>query len=158
MLQNLKKKGKELWGVRLDTSGSLIDEGLHETIANVLLLEAEKINRGEDGKLFIETNLHDYLGVCEPLVRQVREKLDQADFKKVKIIVSGGFSENKISNFSHRDLGKIIDGFGVGSSLLKGHFDFTADIVKPVAKTGRSLVDKKSLSYILKKFNWSEIE
>ena len=108
-----RKMGKKLWGVRLDTAAGLTDISL------------------EDKKL---------KGVTPELVRAVRAALDKEGFQKVKIIVSGGFYPDKIAKFT-RD--KVpVDGFGVGSALVHGENDFTADIVevegKPIAKVGRS--------------------
>jgi nicotinate phosphoribosyltransferase len=57
----------------------------------------------------------------------------------VKIIVSGGFTVEKIRVFEEE--GVPVDGYGVGSSLYRGRFDFTADVVRvegrPCAKVGR---------------------
>jgi len=58
----------------------------------------------------------------------------------VKIVVSGGFTVEKIRQFEEQDV--PVDMYGVGSSLFQGRFDFTADVVrvegKPCAKVGRS--------------------
>ena len=57
----------------------------------------------------------------------------------VRIVVSGGFNAEKIRRFE--DEGVPVDAYGVGSSLLRGQNDFTADVVRvdgrPVAKAGR---------------------
>ena len=57
----------------------------------------------------------------------------------MRIVVSGGFSVDKIKEFER--LGVPVDAYGVGSSLFGGRFDFTADVVmnegKPCAKVGR---------------------
>jgi len=78
-------------------------------------------------------------GVCPQLVWNVRHGLDQAGFTRVKIVVSGGFTVEKIGEFTR--LGVPADAYGVGSSLFQGRFDFTADVVrvegKPLAKVGR---------------------
>jgi nicotinate phosphoribosyltransferase len=54
-------------------------------------------------------------------------------------VVSGGFTVEKIRDFEGE--GVPVDGYGVGSSLFQGRFDFTADVVlvdgKPCAKVGR---------------------
>jgi nicotinate phosphoribosyltransferase len=59
----------------------------------------------------------------------------------VKIVVSGGFTVEKIQAFEER--GVPADVYGVGSSLIRGENDFTADVVltegKPCAKVGRRL-------------------
>jgi nicotinate phosphoribosyltransferase len=72
-------------------------------------------------------------------VWNVRRALDREGFPWVKIIVSGGFNAEKIRAFE--EAGVPVDGYGVGSSLFQGRFDFTADVVrvngKACAKTGR---------------------
>jgi nicotinate phosphoribosyltransferase len=78
-------------------------------------------------------------GVNPQLVWNVRRALDQAGFPSVKIVVSGGFTVEKIRDFERERV--PVDGYGVGSSLFQGRFDFTADVVlvdgKPCAKVGR---------------------
>src|SRR5690242_17327986 len=68
--------GPRLWGVRLDTSELLVDRSLW----------------GELGD-FKPT------GVNERLVHKVRDALDDAGFSAVKIVVSGGFTLEKIREF-----------------------------------------------------------
>jgi nicotinate phosphoribosyltransferase len=57
----------------------------------------------------------------------------------VKIVVSGGFNAERIRLFEER--GVPVDSYGVGSSLIRGSNDYTADVVmvdgKPCAKVGR---------------------
>jgi len=73
------------------------------------------------------------------LVEKVRAALDERGFRHVHIVVSGGFNAEKIRRFE--ELGVRVDAYGVGSSLLRGQNDFTADVVlldgRPVAKVGR---------------------
>jgi len=108
--------GPALWGIRLDTSDKLADEGLVRTL-------------GEEAPT----------GVAPELVRLVRAELDAAGFPGVHIVVSGGFDEARIRAFE--EAGVPVDAYGVGSSLLRGANDFTADVVivdgRPVAKVGR---------------------
>jgi nicotinate phosphoribosyltransferase len=110
--------GPRLWGVRLDTSEALVDRSLWEEMGD-----------------FNPT------GVNPRLVRNVREALDDAGFANVKIVVSGGFTEAKIKDFEANEV--PVDAYGVGSSLIRGSNDFTADIVvtdgRPSAKVGRHL-------------------
>ena len=58
----------------------------------------------------------------------------------MRIVASGGFTIEKIKEFEER--GVPVDAYGVGSSLIRGSNDFTADIVltdgRPSAKVGRS--------------------
>ncbi|HEX7083006.1 MAG TPA: hypothetical protein VF186_02715 [Gaiellaceae bacterium] len=108
--------GPRLWGVRLDTSESLVDRSLWEELGD-----------------FKPT------GVNPRLVHKVRDALDEAGFPDVKIVVSGGFDADQIRDFEQN--GVPVDAYGVGSSLIRGSNDFTADIVladgAPVAKVGR---------------------
>ena len=108
--------GPKLWGVRLDTSEMLVDRALWEEMGD-----------------FKPT------GVNERLVQKVRAALDDDGFEHVKIVVSGGFTIEKISEFEQK--GVPVDAYGVGSSLIRGSNDFTADIVltdgRPAAKVGR---------------------
>jgi nicotinate phosphoribosyltransferase len=110
--------GPRLWGVRLDTSEALVDRSLW----------------GELGD-FTPT------GVNERLVRNLRDALDAAGHEAVRIVVSGGFTVDKIRMFEER--GVPVDAYGIGSSLIRGSNDFTADIVvtdgEPSAKVGRRL-------------------
>jgi nicotinate phosphoribosyltransferase len=110
--------GPRLWGVRLDTSESLVDRSLWEEMGD-----------------FRPT------GVNPQLVRKVRDALDASGFDRVKIVVSGGFTVDKIRAFE--SAGVPVDAYGVGSSLIRGSNDFTADIVttdgEPSAKVGRRL-------------------
>jgi len=108
--------GDRLWGVRLDTSESLVDRSLFEEMGD-----------------FRPT------GVNERLVWKVREALDASGHERVRIVVSGGFTVEKIEQFERA--GVPVDAYGVGSSLIRGSNDFTADIVMtdgtPSAKFGR---------------------
>jgi nicotinate phosphoribosyltransferase len=110
---------EDLWGVRLDTSGTLVDRAL-----------IESMEREGD---FRPT------GVNLRLVRRVREALDAAGHEHVRIVVSGGFDVAKISAFEQA--GAPVDAYGVGSSLVRGENDFTADVVlldgRPCSKRGR---------------------
>lgn len=115
-LECARALGDRLYGVRLDTSEMLVDRSLW----------------GHMGR-------SKPTGVNPQLVRNVREALDREGFRQVKIIVSGGFTVEKIEEFE--SLGVPVDAYGVGSSLFQGRFDFTADVVlrdgKPCAKVGR---------------------
>jgi nicotinate phosphoribosyltransferase len=108
--------GDRLYGVRLDTSEMLVDRSILPQMGH-----------------FRPT------GVCPQLVLNVREALDARGFTRVKIIVSGGFTVEKIQEFERQRV--PVDAYGVGSSLFQGRFDFTADVVRregvPCAKVGR---------------------
>jgi nicotinate phosphoribosyltransferase len=116
-LEVARALGKELWGVRLDTSRTLVDRSLWDEMGDF-----------------------DPRGVNERLVRKVRDALDQNGFERVRIVVSGGFDVERISEFERGNV--PVDAYGVGSALLRGENDFTGDIVLtdglPSAKVGRS--------------------
>ena len=50
----------------------------------------------------------------------------------VRIVVSGGFTVEKIREFEAS--GVPVDTYGVGSSLFQGRFDFTADVVRTAGR------------------------
>ena len=54
-------------------------------------------------------------GVNPELVRNVRCALDSAGFPQVRIVVSGGFTVDKIREFEKQRV--PVDGYGFGSSL-----------------------------------------
>jgi len=126
-LEVARALGPRLWGVRLDTSESLVDRSLW----------------GELGD-FKPT------GVNERLVLKVRDALDRDGFERVKIVVSGGFTVEKIREFEER--GVPVDSYGVGSSLIRGSNDFTADVVltdgRPSAKAGRRFRPNRRLELV----------
>ncbi len=108
--------GDDLWGVRLDTSERLVDAGLEQEIGDAARP-----------------------GVNVPLAETVRAALDAAGHDRVRIVASGGFDSARIREFE--TAGAPVDAYGVGSSLLRGQNDFTADVVlldgRPLAKVGR---------------------
>jgi nicotinate phosphoribosyltransferase len=108
--------GDDLWGVRLDTSERLVDRALWD-----------------------EMGAFKPTGVNAVLVQRVREALDDAGHRRVRIVASGGFDADKIRYFE--ETGAPVDAYGVGSSLVRGENDFTADVVRldgrPCAKVGR---------------------
>ena len=78
--------------------------------------------------------------VTPDLVKEIRARLDQAGFTRVKIFVSGGVDAERIALF--KNAGAPVDGFGVGSSISGAPpIDFTGDLKeidgKPIAKRGR---------------------
>ncbi len=141
----------KLYGVRLDTAGSIRD-------ASVPPL-------GEPGL---------DLGVTPRLVFNVRQELDSAwkrwslpnswrdaasDYcHSVKIVVSGGFNPDKIRKFEH--LSVPVDIYAVGSYLFNNNgstvTDFTADVVRvrvhsswvDMAKVGRKPSDNPDLEKV----------
>ncbi len=112
-----RRLGTRLWGVRLDTSETMVDRSILPQMGS-----------------FPPT------GVNPRLVHNVRDALDAGGFKDVRIVVSGGFDDAKIAQFETS--GVPVDSYGVGSFLLRDRYDFTADVVKvegtPLAKAGRA--------------------
>jgi nicotinate phosphoribosyltransferase len=95
-----------------------------------------------DRSLFEEMGDFRPTGVNERLVENVRAALDRAGHPDVRIVVSGGFDAERIRAFEGG--GVPVDAYGVGSSLIRGENDFTADVVmvdgQPHAKVGRRLI------------------
>ena len=107
---------ERLWGVRLDTAATLVDESVLPGMGT-----------------FSPT------GVNPQLVENVRRALDAEGFDHVKIVASGGFDAQRIQAFE--EAGVPVDAYGVGSALVVGKADFTADVVmvkgQPRSKVGR---------------------
>ncbi|MFZ0090659.1 MAG: quinolinate phosphoribosyl transferase [Solirubrobacteraceae bacterium] len=126
-LEVARALGSTLWGVRLDTSESLVDQSLLDEMGS-----------------FKPT------GVNPRLVEKVRGALDGAGFPHVKIVVSGGFTAARIREFEAQNV--AVDAYGVGSSLIRGDNDFTADIVllegRPCAKVGRTYAPNPRLERV----------
>jgi len=123
-IDSLIGEGKnKLYGVRFDTSGNLWDNSVNKIIGNT--------------------------GVSPELVFKAREIFDSLGLKNLKIIISGGFTEERIKNFIN--LGVPFDDVGIGSSIVNNfNVDFTADGVmlngKPCAKIGRKKGDWSKLT------------
>lgn len=119
--------GERLYGVRLDTSETMVDLSIVPEMGS-----------------FRPT------GVNPRLVSKVRAALDAEGFDAVRIVVSGGFDAGKIRDFEEQRV--PVDSYGVGSSLLGDPYDFTADVVlldgQPCAKAGRSYVPSERLESV----------
>ena len=111
--------GSRLYGVRLDTSGTLVDKSVVPKMGNF-----------------------DPRGVNPNSWRTFATRSTTPGSSDVRIVVSGGFNESKIRTFESEGL--PVAAYGIGSSLVAndGSFDFTADIVmnegRPAAKVGRA--------------------
>lgn len=118
-LKVAREFGDKLKAVRVDTSRTMIDQYFirHPEVLGTF----------------------DPRGVNPPLIFALREALDREGFEHVKIVVSGGFNEQRIIEFEKQ--GVPVDMYGVGGSLLKVHIGFTGDNVllngKHQAKAGR---------------------
>jgi nicotinate phosphoribosyltransferase len=119
--------GPRLWGVRLDTSEQLVDRSLLDEMGG-----------------FKPT------GVNPRLVDKVRGALDAGGFPEVRIVASGGFNAARIAEFEAAEV--PVDAYGVGSSLIRGENDFTADVVlldgRPCAKVGRAYAPNPRLQRV----------
>ncbi|MEG0831644.1 MAG: nicotinate phosphoribosyltransferase [Acidaminococcaceae bacterium] len=122
-----RKLGKKLQGVRLDTSGNMVDKSIEPLMG-----------------MFRPT------GVCKELVTAVRQALDANGFDYVKIIVSGGFDAKRIAAFEEAQV--PVDTYAVGSSLFDGNINFTADVVlvdgNPCAKAGRTYLPNAKMELV----------
>jgi len=123
-LECARALGDKLWGVRLDTSENLVDKSVFPLMGT-----------------------YKPTGVNPKLVELVRTALDREGFSNVKIVVSGGFNPDRIRQFEAMRV--PVDAYGVGSYLMQGSYDFTADIVlvngKPIAKVARHFMPSPRL-------------
>jgi nicotinate phosphoribosyltransferase len=127
-LEVARALGPRLWGVRLDTSRTLVDRSLWD-----------------------EMGEFDPRGVNDRLVWKVRTALDEHGFERVRIVASGGFDADRIREFEEK--GVPVDSYGVGSALIQGENDFTADVVLTdglaSGKVGRSFKPNPRLELVL---------
>ncbi|UOQ46121.1 nicotinate phosphoribosyltransferase [Halobacillus salinarum] len=129
-LKVAREFGSDLKGVRLDTSRSLVDK---------YFLRNEHLMGTFDPR-----------GVNPELVFALRRALDKEGFNHVQIVVSGGFTEERIRDFEEKKV--PVDMYGVGGSLLKIGIGFTGDNVLlngiPEAKEGRRYKPNPRLEYV----------
>lgn len=111
--------GETLKGVRVDTSRTLVDK---------------YFTRNPD-----LMGTFDPRGVNPQLIMALREALDAEGYNHVKIVATGGFTEERIREFEQQNV--PVDMYGVGRSLLQINIGFTGDnvILNGVleAKSGR---------------------
>src|SRR5260370_42335055 len=94
--------GERLYGVRIDTAETLVDTSVIPQMGT-----------------FKPT------GVNPQLVWNVRRALDREGFQHVRIVVSGGFTVEKIRRFA--EPGAPAAMYGAGSGLFQGRLECTAD-------------------------------
>lgn len=149
-LEAARALGKRLWGIRIDTAENMVDWSLQDGSCRESIPKNSSsrpdVRRdspfGEERfgnpSLTSPIRSNNY-GVNPSLVKLVRKALDQEGFSRVKIVVSGGFDKDKVKLFESAKA--PVDVYGVGSALVHGENDFTADIVKvgekQIAKAGR---------------------
>jgi len=130
-LKLAKEFGEKLKSVRLDTSRTLVDKYFHR---NQHLM-----------------GTFDPRGVNPELVFALRKALDDEGYPFVKIVVSGGFTVDRIEKFE--SLGVPVDMYGIGSSLLKINVNFTGDNVllngSHSAKEGRKFRPNDRLEKVI---------
>jgi nicotinate phosphoribosyltransferase len=142
--RNLAEQGQ--LSVRLDTHGGRFLQGL-DTQSSYAVLERNvpEAIRGYRS----ESELKNLMGtgVSAAAVWYMREELDKAGFKKVKIVVSSGFGPDKCRVFS---LAKApVDVVGTGSFLPEKWSETyaTTDIIEydgqPLVKVGREFLHRR---------------
>ncbi|NQT20988.1 MAG: nicotinate phosphoribosyltransferase [Planctomycetes bacterium] len=140
-------KRYRLFGVRADTAADVCDVSVEPTgdgtnDCGVCPRLIENIRRGLDA-------LHESAEIPSKWRAQAREC-----FRDIKIIVSGGFDDERIATFEA--LGVPVDVYGVGSYFFSGSNIFTADLVRvkiagewhDMAKVGREPRDNADLERI----------
>lgn len=129
-LQVAREFGEDLKGVRVDTSRNLVDKYF---LRNQHLM-----------------GTFDPRGVNPELIFALRRSLDKEGYRHVKIVVSGGFTMERIRFFEEKKV--PVDMYGVGGSLLKIGIGFTGDNVlidgEHQAKEGRRFKRNPRLEYV----------
>ena len=138
-----------LFGVRLDTSGSMRD-------VSVPPLGEPRLDLGVTPRLvFNMRQALDSAWEQWDFLQPHQEEIAQEYCRNVRIVATGGFNPDKIRRFEKLQV--PVDIYGVGSSLLlndaKTNTDFTADVVRvkidgvwvDMAKTGRQACDNPDL-------------
>ncbi len=133
-------------GIRLDTHGGRFVEGLDPQASYAVLEQhapiAVRRYRNEAELRYLTGT-----GVSAAAIYHVREKLDEAGFHRVKIVVSSGFSVEKCKVMA--DIDAPIDAIGTGSFLPESWKETyaTADVVAydgiPSVKVGREFLLKR---------------
>ncbi len=124
-----KHLGHKLKAIRVDTSKSLIDHYFDDK----------------------DTSGFDPHGVCKELIFALRKALDDNGFDYVQIVVSSGFTPEKIAEWVK--LGVPVDMYGVGTYLINNTTcGFTGDLVEldghPEAKEGRHNIPSSRLEKV----------
>lgn len=158
--------GERLGAVRVDTSANLIDRyferakaGKNDEFTPNLAKIREKIRVNlvsNSGENFEKTSANlgfdfDPHGVCVELIFALRMALDAHGFSHVKIVVSSGFTPQKIAEFERAKT--PVDIYGVGTYLTRNDTcGFTADLVtidgENEAKFGRENVENSRLERV----------
>lgn len=124
-----KHLGRKLKAIRVDTSKSLIDHYFDDK----------------------DTSGFDPHGVCKELIFALRKTLDDHGFDYVEIVVSSGFTPEKIAEWVK--LGVPVDMYGIGTYLVNNSTcGFTGDLVeldgRPEAKEGRHNIASSRLQRV----------
>ena len=106
----------ELFGVRLDTSETLVDASIRHQME---LFKPTGVNPQ------LVLNVHE--AISERVSSYPEGSIEREFYKKIGIVVSGGFTPEKIAEFERLCL--PVMAYGVGSSMFNGSYDFTADVV-----------------------------
>lgn len=123
--------GEKIGAVRIDTSANLIDKYFQN----------------------VDTSGFDPRGVCKELVFALRKALDKNGFKFIKIVVSSGFTPEKIALFESSKT--PVDMYGVGTYLATNlTCSFSADLVEFNGKNEAKFGRKNFISDRLKRVNF----
>jgi nicotinate phosphoribosyltransferase len=106
----------ELYGVRLDTSETLVDFSICRMME---LYQPTGVNPQ------LVLNVHSALR--EKASSHPEKSAERAFYENIGIVVSGGFTPRKIAEFERLNL--PVSAYGVGSSMFADRYDFTADLV-----------------------------
>lgn len=146
-------KKYKLFGVRPDTSGNMRDKSIEP-------IGEKRLDQGVNPRLVWKLRKEIDLAYKSWAIPFEAIQIAREWCQEVNIIVTGGFSIDKINWFEEENV--PVDSYGVGSSLLENskatNNDFTADTVRvridsewyPLAKEGRCSCDNPALQPIHK--------
>jgi nicotinate phosphoribosyltransferase len=148
--QEVEAQKYNLFGVRLDTSSSMRD-------VSVPPIGDKRLDNGVNPRLCWTVRQAIDSAWENWDLTPARQERAAEYCRAVRLVVSGGFSPQKITWFE--ELGVPVDIYGVGSSLMSNddalgtNTDFTADVVKvkinddwlDLAKAGRHATDNPDL-------------
>jgi nicotinate phosphoribosyltransferase len=126
MLDKYKETNDEryrLYGVRLDTSATMVDKSVRQDMD-----KNEYLGSFPPGGVNPQLVLNVYYALSRKCHEFEPGTMPANFYAGIGIVVSGGFTPEKIAQFEAFKLPVIA--YGVGSSLFNGNFDFTADIVE----------------------------
>ncbi len=153
----VQRLGSQLSAIRLDTGGQRVHQGGHEGVDRALEMRILSESRDRASAAAALERYGFGKGVTIEMVFAMRDLLDRLGGREVRIVVSSGFTLEKVKAFVA--CRAPIDAIGTGSWVSFSLF--TADIIRveeggrwiPRCKVGRreEMIEREDLQVVLKK-------